>query len=81
VTLPIKDRASPYDPLNLRTSERATAAAVKDLCIDLALRLQEGRPGDGILCDDRIGRPRWTGRRTFTRFSKRRLCAALGISG
>ena len=28
----------------------------KDLCLDAALRVQGGRPGYGILCDNRIGR-------------------------
>lgn len=31
-------------------------AAFKDLCLTAALRVQDGRPGYGILCDDRIGR-------------------------
>ncbi|MEJ6847811.1 bifunctional 5-dehydro-2-deoxygluconokinase/5-dehydro-2-deoxyphosphogluconate aldolase [Sinorhizobium fredii] len=30
--------------------------AFKELCLDAALRVQNGRPGYGILCDDRIGR-------------------------
>ncbi len=28
----------------------------KELCLDAALRVQDGRPGYGILCDNRIGR-------------------------
>jgi 5-dehydro-2-deoxygluconokinase len=31
-------------------------AAFKELCLDAALRVQDGRPGYGILCDNRIGR-------------------------
>lgn len=34
----------------------AKGAAFKELCLDAALRVQGGRPGYGILCDDRIGR-------------------------
>ncbi|MEY9780152.1 bifunctional 5-dehydro-2-deoxygluconokinase/5-dehydro-2-deoxyphosphogluconate aldolase [Sinorhizobium fredii] len=30
--------------------------AFKELCLEAALRVQNGRPGYGILCDDRIGR-------------------------
>jgi 5-dehydro-2-deoxygluconokinase len=30
--------------------------AFKELCLQAALRVQKGRPGFGILCDDRIGR-------------------------
>ncbi|WOS61950.1 bifunctional 5-dehydro-2-deoxygluconokinase/5-dehydro-2-deoxyphosphogluconate aldolase [Sinorhizobium fredii] len=30
--------------------------AFKELCLQAALRVQNGRPGYGILCDDRIGR-------------------------
>ena len=30
--------------------------AFKELCLTAALRVQQGRPGYGILCDDRIGR-------------------------
>jgi len=31
-------------------------AAFKDLCLRAALQVQAGRPGHGILCDDRLGR-------------------------
>ncbi|MEH6787260.1 MAG: 5-dehydro-2-deoxygluconokinase [Paracoccus sp. (in: a-proteobacteria)] len=31
-------------------------SAFKELCLDAALRVQDGRPGFGILCDNRIGR-------------------------
>lgn len=31
-------------------------AAFKELCLDAALKVQNGRPGYGILCDNRIGR-------------------------
>ena len=31
-------------------------AAFKELCLDAALRVQDGAPGYGILCDNRIGR-------------------------
>ncbi|MEQ5872727.1 5-dehydro-2-deoxygluconokinase [Sagittula sp. NFXS13] len=31
-------------------------SAFKELCLDAALRVQAGRPGYGILCDNRIGR-------------------------
>jgi 5-dehydro-2-deoxygluconokinase len=31
-------------------------SAFKELCLDAALRVQGGRPGYGILCDNRIGR-------------------------
>ena len=31
-------------------------AAFKELCLDAALRVQNGQPGFGILCDNRIGR-------------------------
>lgn len=31
-------------------------AAFKELCLDAALRVQDGQPGYGILCDNRIGR-------------------------
>ena len=31
-------------------------AAFKELCLDAALNVQNGRPGFGILCDNRIGR-------------------------
>lgn len=31
-------------------------AAFKRLCLEAALQVQDGRPGYGILCDDRIGR-------------------------
>jgi 5-dehydro-2-deoxygluconokinase len=34
----------------------ARGAAFKELCLDAALRVQDGRVGHGILCDDRIGR-------------------------
>ncbi|MBS1301170.1 5-dehydro-2-deoxygluconokinase [Loktanella sp. SALINAS62] len=34
----------------------AKGAAFKNLCLDAALRVQNGRPGYGILCDNRIGR-------------------------
>jgi 5-dehydro-2-deoxygluconokinase len=34
----------------------AGAGAFKSLCLEAALRVQAGRPGYGILCDDRIGR-------------------------
>lgn len=32
-------------------------AAFKELCLKAALRVQDGRSGYGILCDNRIGRP------------------------
>ncbi|MDU8911999.1 bifunctional 5-dehydro-2-deoxygluconokinase/5-dehydro-2-deoxyphosphogluconate aldolase [Aestuariicoccus sp. MJ-SS9] len=35
---------------------RQKGAAFKQLCLDASLRVQDGRPGYGILCDDRIGR-------------------------
>ncbi|SEK09545.1 5-dehydro-2-deoxygluconokinase [Marinovum algicola] len=31
-------------------------AAFKELCLDAALKVQDGKPGYGILCDNRIGR-------------------------
>lgn len=31
-------------------------AALKELCLDAALKVQNGQPGCGILCDNRIGR-------------------------
>ncbi|MCJ1899865.1 MULTISPECIES: 5-dehydro-2-deoxygluconokinase [Paracoccus] len=31
-------------------------AAFKELCLQAALKVADGRPGHGILCDDRIGR-------------------------
>ncbi|NIZ12574.1 5-dehydro-2-deoxygluconokinase [Phaeobacter sp. HF9A] len=31
-------------------------SAFKELCLDAALRVQDGKPGYGILCDNRIGR-------------------------
>ncbi len=31
-------------------------SAFKELCLDAALRVQDGQPGYGILCDNRIGR-------------------------
>ncbi len=34
----------------------AKGAAFKELCLKAALRVQDGRPGYGILCDNRIGR-------------------------
>lgn len=34
----------------------AKGGAFKRLCLDAALRVQNGRPGHGILCDNRIGR-------------------------
>ena len=34
----------------------AQGAAFKRLCLDAALRVQDGQPGHGILCDNRIGR-------------------------
>jgi 5-dehydro-2-deoxygluconokinase len=34
----------------------AKGAAFKELCLDAALKVQGGRPGYGILCDNRIGR-------------------------
>ncbi|CAM4305418.1 bifunctional 5-dehydro-2-deoxygluconokinase/5-dehydro-2-deoxyphosphogluconate aldolase [Palleronia rufa] len=34
----------------------AKGSAFKELCLDAALRVQDGRPGYGILCDNRIGR-------------------------
>ncbi len=33
----------------------ARIGAFKDLCLQAALRVQDGRPGHGILCDDRLG--------------------------
>jgi len=48
-------------------------AAFKELCLDAALQVQDGQPGYGILCDNRIGRAAlhratgsglWTGRPT-----------------
>ena len=35
---------------------RAKGSAFKNLCLDAALRVQDGRSGYGILCDNRIGR-------------------------
>ncbi|MFZ7091356.1 bifunctional 5-dehydro-2-deoxygluconokinase/5-dehydro-2-deoxyphosphogluconate aldolase [Primorskyibacter sp. 2E233] len=34
----------------------AKGSAFKELCLDAALQVQAGRPGYGILCDNRIGR-------------------------
>ncbi|MCR8726077.1 bifunctional 5-dehydro-2-deoxygluconokinase/5-dehydro-2-deoxyphosphogluconate aldolase [Frigidibacter sp. ROC022] len=34
----------------------ARGSAFKELCLQAALRVQQGRPGYGILCDNRIGR-------------------------
>ncbi len=34
----------------------ARGASFKQLCLQAALRVQDGRPGYGILCDNRIGR-------------------------
>ncbi|MBO9454684.1 5-dehydro-2-deoxygluconokinase [Paracoccus sp. R12_1] len=34
----------------------AKGSAFKELCLNAALRVADGRPGFGILCDDRIGR-------------------------
>ena len=34
----------------------AKGAAFKELCLQAALQVQDGRPGYGILCDNRIGR-------------------------
>ena len=34
----------------------AKGAAFKELCLDAALQVQDGQPGYGILCDNRIGR-------------------------
>ena len=34
----------------------ARGGRFKELCLDAALRVQDGRPGYGILCDNRIGR-------------------------
>ncbi len=34
----------------------AKGSAFKELCLDAALEVQAGRPGYGILCDNRIGR-------------------------
>lgn len=34
----------------------AKGARFKELCLDAALRVQNGQPGFGILCDNRIGR-------------------------
>ena len=34
----------------------AKGAAFKELCLDAALKVQNGQPGYGILCDNRIGR-------------------------
>ena len=35
---------------------RAKGSSFKNLCLDAALRVQDGRSGYGILCDNRIGR-------------------------
>lgn len=35
---------------------REKGAAFKELCLDAALKVQNGQPGFGILCDNRIGR-------------------------
>ena len=35
---------------------KAKGAAFKELCLDAALKVQNGQPGYGILCDNRIGR-------------------------
>lgn len=35
---------------------RAKGSVFKNLCLDAALRVQDGRSGYGILCDNRIGR-------------------------
>ncbi|MEF9605873.1 PfkB family carbohydrate kinase, partial [Paracoccus sp. PXZ] len=34
----------------------AKGGAFKELCLQAALKVADGRPGHGILCDDRIGR-------------------------
>ncbi|SMX45961.1 bifunctional 5-dehydro-2-deoxygluconokinase/5-dehydro-2-deoxyphosphogluconate aldolase [Actibacterium lipolyticum] len=34
----------------------AKGAAFKELCLDAALQVQDGKPGYGILCDNRIGK-------------------------
>jgi 5-dehydro-2-deoxygluconokinase len=34
----------------------AKGATFKELCLEAALKVQDGRPGYGILCDNRIGR-------------------------
>ena len=34
----------------------AKGGAFKELCLEAALRVQDGRPGYGILCDNRIGK-------------------------
>ncbi|MFN4192926.1 MAG: 5-dehydro-2-deoxygluconokinase [Tabrizicola sp.] len=45
--------------LQLEQMEGATAekiGAFKQLCLDAALRVADGKPGHGILCDSRLGR-------------------------
>ncbi|WBU63630.1 bifunctional 5-dehydro-2-deoxygluconokinase/5-dehydro-2-deoxyphosphogluconate aldolase [Paracoccus aerodenitrificans] len=36
---------------------RKQGGAFKELCLEAALKVAAGKPGYGILCDDRIGRP------------------------
>jgi 5-dehydro-2-deoxygluconokinase len=40
----------------MRGYTREKGAAFKELCLDAALRVQDGKSGYGILCDNRIGR-------------------------
>lgn len=37
-------------------ADPARIGAFKDLCLDAALKVADGRPGHGILCDGRLGR-------------------------
>ena len=48
------DHRSQFEEMAGATPERI--GAFKDLCLDAALRVAEGRHGHGILCDSRLGR-------------------------
>ncbi|HMO70280.1 MAG TPA: 5-dehydro-2-deoxygluconokinase [Paracoccaceae bacterium] len=37
-------------------ADRAKIGAFKELCLQAAVQVADGRPGHGILCDDRLGR-------------------------
>lgn len=48
------DHRSQFEAMDGATPEKI--AAFKTLCLDAALKVQDGRPGYGILCDSRLGR-------------------------
>lgn len=48
------DHRSQLEEMDGYTLEKG--AAFKELCLDAALKVQNGQPGYGILCDNRIGR-------------------------